>query len=78
MRWSEKFTEGFFQNPLARILLILLGVAEYGNYRRSQESDRVCELIGPHDVAVAVARTPRGEIDDICVSREPEEPEDAQ
>jgi TPR repeat protein len=71
--WFEKISEAFFKNPFAWILLVLLGVAEYGNYQRSEELDRVCELTGPHDVSVAIARTPREEIDNICIGREPEE-----
>ena len=31
---------------------------------------RVCELLGPHDIAVTVARTARKEIDNIYVSRQ--------
>jgi hypothetical protein len=43
-------------------------MAEYGNYQRGRELDQVCELLGPHDVAVMSPQTPKEEIDNICIS----------
>jgi hypothetical protein len=62
--------EGFFRNPLAWLLLAAFAIAEYGNYQRGKELDRVCELTGPHDVWVKSPKTSREEIDKICGARE--------
>jgi len=60
---------------LALVLACLLALSIYGNYRTGRDLQRLCELIGPHDVGVAVPRTPREEIDNICIDHEPEDHE---
>jgi hypothetical protein len=74
MNVSGTIREGFVKNPIAWILCALLAIVVYGNYQRGRDLDRVCELLGPHVVAVPSPRTARQEIDSICVSRgEPDE-----
>lgn len=65
-RALDTIRTGFIRNPIAWILVVLLCMAEYGNYQRGRELDRVCELLGSHDVAVMSPQTPNEEIDDIC------------
>ena len=76
MKVVATLRDGFLKNPIAWILCVLLGIAGHGNYQRGRDLDRICELLGPHDVAVASPRTAREEIDNICISREP--PDDPQ
>jgi hypothetical protein len=72
----DRIRKGISENPLVWILAALLALAEYGSYQVSASLTRVCELLGPHDVSVAVARTPREEIDNICINRQADgEPE---
>jgi len=71
MNLAEKMQEGFLRNPFAWFLLIAFAIAEYGNYQRGG-LDRICELTDPHDVQVSVPRTGREEIDNICISRQPD------
>ena len=59
MKQIDTIREGFVNNPVAWILCALLGVAEYGNHQRGRDLDRVCELLGAHDVAVRSPRTER-------------------
>jgi hypothetical protein len=75
-RAVDTIRTGFLRNPIAWILMALLAAAEYGNYQRGRELDRVCELLGQHDLAVNPPRTAKEEIDNICISREP--PDDDQ
>jgi hypothetical protein len=70
MSFWGRIADGFLKNPVAWILLALLGLAEYGSYQRGNELERVCELTGPHDMSFAVPRTPREEVDNICGGRE--------
>jgi hypothetical protein len=55
------------------LLLGLLWVSGYVSYSIGRDLRRVCELIGPHDAAVLSSRTPRGEIGNICLRRDPED-----
>ncbi len=61
------------KNLVALLLAGLFAIAEYGNYQRGREIDRVCDLLGPHDFEVAHPMTARQEIDNICISREPDD-----
>jgi hypothetical protein len=63
--------DAFARNPIAWLLSALLVMAEYGNFQRGRELDRICELL-PHDVVVVYRppRTARQEIDYICARRE--------
>jgi hypothetical protein len=67
----ERFREGL-TNPLAWLLFAALAIAEYGNYRRGIELDRVCELTGPHDVMTNKPASDREELDNICGARQGE------
>jgi hypothetical protein len=64
-----RFKDSLLRYPGAWFLFALLLVAEYGNYSRGQELDRICELLGPHDVSVLRPTTAREEIDNICIGR---------
>jgi hypothetical protein len=57
-------------NPLLWVLIAALVLTGYDNYRKSQDISRVCALTGPHEIAVPIARSPREEVDNICVSRQ--------
>jgi hypothetical protein len=65
--FSQRLRKVLAEHLLAWILFALLAVAVYANYERGRELDRVCELIGPHDLSVTVARTAREEINNICI-----------
>jgi hypothetical protein len=65
----NRIRDGIIKNPVVWMLVALLAVAEHGNYERGRELTRVCELLGPHDVAVGTPRTAKEEIDNICISR---------
>jgi hypothetical protein len=49
MRLSERLSNWFFANPIARLLLAVLAVAEYGNHHLGRDLTRICELTEPHD-----------------------------
>jgi hypothetical protein len=70
MRIAQRIREGLLQNPLAWLLLVAFLIAEYGNYQRGIELDRVCELTGPHDVMTDHPRNVRDELDNICGPRQ--------
>lgn len=73
MKLGAKFVASFQRNPVAWILFALLAFAEYRSYERSRQLDRVCELLGPHDVAVGFPGTAKEEIDNICINRQPDD-----
>jgi hypothetical protein len=54
------------------LLAGLLGLSVYNLFSTSRDLQRVCELIGPHDVTVANPITPRQEIDNICINHPPD------
>ena len=51
--------------------MLLLVIAEYGNYQRGKELDHVCELTGPHDVGFVSPKNDKEELDTI-ISRQPD------
>jgi hypothetical protein len=55
------------------LLLGLLWVSVYVNYSLGRDLRRVCELTGMHDAAFGSLRTPRGEVGNICLHRDPED-----
>jgi hypothetical protein len=73
MSFAQKIQDGFFKNPFAWLMVTAFAVAEYGNYQRSKELARVCDLLGPHDVYIDHPTTARQEIDNICISRMPDD-----
>jgi hypothetical protein len=73
MNLAEKIQESFSKNPIAWLLLIAFAIAEHGNYQRGKELTRIRELTGPHDTSVAIPKTARQEIDNICISRQPDD-----
>ena len=58
-------------NPFVWIAVAALAFTAYDNHRRSQEIIRVCALTGPHEILSPNPRTPREEIDNICIGRQP-------
>jgi hypothetical protein len=70
MTIADKISAGFFKNPVAWVLLVFFIIAEYGNYQRGKELDRVCELSGPHDFSYSQPKNDKEEIDTICVNRQ--------
>ena len=71
MRFLGKLRQGF-SNPFVWVVGAALVLTAYDSYHKSVDINRVCALTGPHEVAVPVARTPREEIDNICVNRQPD------
>ena len=61
------------RNLLEAVLIALLAWALYGHYRTGQDLRRVCELIGPHDIAYFHPTTAPEEVDTICIDHQPEE-----
>jgi hypothetical protein len=57
-------------DPVRWVLLALLILAVYGNYREGDDLAKVCELTGPHDVSVAHPLTTQQEITNICLRHE--------
>jgi hypothetical protein len=60
------------------LLLGLLALVEWHNWKMDDDLDRVCALIGPHDVYVDHPRKPRETIDNICISHEPDDEPDGE
>jgi len=58
---------------LACVLAVFLAAAVYRNFELGGQLDRVCELLGPHDVWIGSPRTAREEIDDICIGHQPDD-----
>ena len=73
MSFLGKLKEGF-SNPLVWLGVLALVFTAYDNYRKSVDISRICALTGPHEVAAPLARTPREEIDIICINRQPDLP----
>ncbi len=55
------------RDPIRWVLLALLMLAIYGNYREGHDLVNVCELTGPHDVSVPLPQTTQQEIANICL-----------
>ena len=60
------------RDPVRWVLLALLILATYGNYREGQDLAKVCELTGPHDVSAPHPLTTQQEITNICLKHESE------
>jgi hypothetical protein len=58
------------------LLILLLGVVlaylVYRHYSTGRDLQRICELIGPHTESVTNPSTPQQEIDNICISHQPD------
>lgn len=67
----DAIRDGFLRNPIAWILLALFAVAEYGNYQTGYDINRLCGLLGSHDVSMLHPRTAKEQIDNICISYQP-------
>jgi hypothetical protein len=64
---------GLMLDRLVIVLLLgLLWVSVYVNYSLGRDLRRVCELTGPHDAVFGSLRTPREEVGNICLHRDPE------
>lgn len=70
---GEKLSEWFLKNPLAWVLLLLLVIAEHGNYTTGKDLDRVCALLGAHNGVSIPPQTTREEIDNICLAHDPDQ-----
>jgi hypothetical protein len=57
------------QNYVSVVLCLLFVVAAYWNFRKGEEINRLCELIGPHFVSVDYPRGKREELDSICIAK---------
>jgi hypothetical protein len=49
------------------LLAAILAYAGYSYWRTVAALDRLCSLLGPHDVEVDHPRTVREQIDNICI-----------
>jgi hypothetical protein len=72
---TDKLHEAFFKNPVAWILLTLLLLAEWGNYKNGHDLRLVCDLVAPHlgTVADKYATTVGQKVDNICLRHEPDD-----
>ena len=59
-----------FRNPVAWIFLALFVFAEYWNFQKGEDIDKLCELTGPHNATVGDLLTDRDRLDAICVAHE--------
>lgn len=53
------------------VIIVLLAASLYGHHKTGHDLQRICELLGPHDLEVGSPRTAREEIDNICIAHEP-------
>jgi hypothetical protein len=58
------------QNYGSVVLCLLFVVAVYWNFRKGEEINRLCELIGSHFVSADQSRTNREELGNICITKE--------
>jgi|HubBroStandDraft_4_1064222.scaffolds.fasta_scaffold798558_2 hypothetical protein len=58
------------------LLILLLGAVLayliYRHYSTGRDLQRICELIGPHVATETNPSTPQQEIDNICISHQPD------
>lgn len=74
---ARRFFRPLSDNGLIILALIgLLVIAVYGHHRTNLDLERVCDLVGDHDAPMGVPRTPRQEIDSICLSHEESDSDD--
>ena len=57
------------QNYVSVILCLLFVVAVYWNFRKREEINSLCELIGSSFVSVGIPRANREELDKICIAK---------
>jgi hypothetical protein len=58
------------QNYVSVVLCLLFVVAVYWNFRKVEEINRLCELIGYHFMSADQLRTNRERLDNICIAKE--------
>jgi hypothetical protein len=56
---------------VAAILGFLLALSVYGHYQTGSDLNRLCDLLGPHDVEMLHPQTTKDEIDNICLRHAP-------
>jgi hypothetical protein len=66
---SQTIRDGLLKNPLAWLLLAAFLIAEYGNYQRGKELQRICDLL-EIDAAATAPGTAADEIANICTARD--------
>ena len=59
-----------FRNPVAWILFALFVFAEYWNFQKGEDIDKLCGLTAPHNATVGDPLTDRDRLDAICVAHE--------
>lgn len=69
MKLTDWIRDRVLRNPAAWFFFALFLLAEYWNYEKGKQLDRVCELTGPHEAVVAKPTTDREELGNICLSR---------
>ena len=58
------------RNPVGWVFLALFVLAEYWNFQKGEDIDKLCELTGPHNATVGDPLTDRDRLDAICVAHE--------
>jgi hypothetical protein len=58
------------RNPVGWVFLALFVLAEYWNFQKGEDIDKLCELTKPHNATVGAARTDRNRLDAICIAHE--------
>lgn len=69
-----KIAESFEKNPLAWIFFVLFLLAEFWNYQKGVQLDKVCEGFPETTVIHEHPPTPLEEAKNICDGRNDEEP----
>jgi hypothetical protein len=69
---SQTMRDGLLKNPLAWLLFAAFLIAEYGNYQRGKELQRICDLL-EIDAAATTRGTAADEIANICARDNPYE-----
>ena len=59
------------KNMLAWLIFGLLVISVSGNRTTERDIQRLCLLLGDHDMSVKHPKTPQQEIDNICLNHEP-------
>jgi len=56
------------RSPVVIVLLILLAFTTWFGLDRDHKLNRVCALVGPHDIMAGTTQAHRQAIDNICVN----------
>jgi hypothetical protein len=70
---SEPSSKHFWEdrNIIAWVVFFLFLYAEWANYENVKEIQKICDLLGEHNMWNGHPTTPRQKIDNICIEHDP-------